>query len=84
MQLFQVQSSNVEAVGYDPLSSTLRVQFKNGSIYDYEAVPQQKFVGLLAAESTGKFLNAEIKPHHRFVKIDPLREAALTNTVLSA
>ncbi|MCQ2053510.1 MAG: KTSC domain-containing protein, partial [archaeon] len=41
-----VISSNLKAVGYDPLHSLLRIEFNNGSIYDYFGVPQSIYQGL--------------------------------------
>lgn len=36
-------STNVRAAGYDLLSNTLYVQFKNGGMYEYSNVPQPLF-----------------------------------------
>lgn len=56
-----VISSNLKAVGYDPLHSLLRIEFNNGSIYDYFGVPQSIYQGLKNAPSKGSF-------HHTFIR----------------
>ncbi|MER6911906.1 KTSC domain-containing protein [Streptomyces sp. NPDC000594] len=56
-----VVSSNLASVGYDPLSSTLEVQFTSGHIYQYAGVPESVFAGLMAAFSKGSYLDAHVK-----------------------
>lgn len=56
-----VMSSNLEAVGYDDATSTLAVQFKNGSTYRYDAVPLDVFQQLLTAPSVGAFYSSSIR-----------------------
>lgn len=60
-------SSNVAAVGYDADPKTLRVEFRNGSIYEYTGVPAQQFGELCAAPSVGRYHNESIKryPHRQ-------------------
>ena len=58
-ELTPVQSSNLEAVGYNDF--TLTVKFKNGSIYDYAGVPQAVAGELLTAVSIGAAFNAIIR-----------------------
>ena len=57
-----VESSNIEAVGYDRKTSTLRIIFQGNRAYDYPMFPEQEFKKLLEAESKGKFFNTRIKP----------------------
>lgn len=65
----RVQSSSVEAAGYDLKRRRLRIRFVRGSTYDYEAVPAKVFKDLLAAESKGRFVNWSIKPHYRYTRV---------------
>lgn len=67
-ELVPVTSSNVAAVGHR--GTDLFVRFRNGGLYRYEAVPAEVFRRLLAAESPGKFLNAEVKPFHVCRKLE--------------
>ncbi|HQS59997.1 MAG TPA: KTSC domain-containing protein [Gallionellaceae bacterium] len=62
-------SSQVIAHGYDAATSTLAVQYKNGGTYHYKAVPAKLYEELLAAESAGKFIHAEVKSVYEFVKM---------------
>ncbi len=66
MEMINVVSSNVAAVGYDEESQTLQVEFNNGSTYQYFDVPEDTYKGLLSAESVGKFLNQKVKGSYRY------------------
>jgi hypothetical protein len=61
-----VQSSNIFAIGHDPNSAVLTVQFKTkngdpGALYEYEAVPAEVFNAFMEAESPGRFFASEVK-----------------------
>jgi hypothetical protein len=49
-----VVSSNLRAVGYDPVSQTLRIEFHNGT-YEYYNVPEHVYRNLMSAPSKGRF-----------------------------
>ncbi len=66
-----VESGQIAAVGFDSAEKILAVQFKNGGLYHYHGVPQEKFAALMQAESVGKFHAQHIKGKHEFRKIDP-------------
>ncbi|ARU40010.1 hypothetical protein CCB80_02205 [Armatimonadetes bacterium Uphvl-Ar1] len=61
MNLTPVSSSNIDAIGYDKESRTLRIRFKNGSVYDYHGVPESTYAGLMSAASKGTYLNTHVK-----------------------
>lgn len=65
-----VESGNVKAVGYDPLSRTLGVQFHSGSTYHYADVPPEKHASLMAADSVGSHLHKTIKGQHASTQVD--------------
>ena len=69
MEMINVESSNIEAVGYDEDSSTLQVEFKNGGTYQYFDVPEQFFEGLRDADSVGRYLASVIKGSYRYSKV---------------
>lgn len=69
MEMTHVDSSNIEAVGYDEDSSTLQVEFKNGGIYQYFDVPENIYEGLRDADSVGKYLASIIKGSYRYSKV---------------
>jgi hypothetical protein len=70
MEMIPVDSSNIEAIGYDPESATLTIQFKKGgSVYEYYDVPQHEYDGLMAADSKGTYAHANIYKAYRQQKI---------------
>ena len=62
-------SSVVTAIRYDATSSTLRVIYVSGSVYDYKDVPEKVYKEMKEAFSKGEFLNKHIKPKYEFEKI---------------
>jgi len=60
MERTAIQSSNIISVGYEPESSTLEIEFKNG-IYQYFGVPQNAFEDLVNAGSKGTYFSQSIK-----------------------
>jgi hypothetical protein len=64
-----VESTSVTSVGYDPRSATLEIEFANGGVYQYFAVPRATWNRLRAADSIGRFVNFTIKPHHRYARL---------------
>ena len=69
MEMISVDSSNVRSVGFDDDSSTLQVEFLNGSLYQYFDVPRQIFDGLLAAGSVGSYLHNNVKGVYRYSRV---------------
>jgi hypothetical protein len=61
MEMIPVASSNIAAVGYDPETSEMDVQFLNGSVYRYFNVPESYFHDMLGASSKGSY-------HHHYIK----------------
>jgi len=62
-------SSVVAAIRYDASSSTLRVVYVSGAVYDYKKVPEQIYNEMKNAASKGEYLNKQIKPNYKFEKI---------------
>jgi hypothetical protein len=62
-------SSVVNTMTYNPASSTLRVVFVSGMVYDYENVPEKVYKAMKAATSKGTYLNRFIKGHYPFKKV---------------
>ena len=59
MKRIPIKSSHLKAVGYK--SEIMEVEFLNGGVYEYSEVPQEKYDGLMAAPSKGKYYNQYIK-----------------------
>lgn len=69
MERVSVSSSNIEAVGYDSENTTLEVEFKNGSVYQYFDVPEHVHEAFIASSSVGEYLASNIKGVYRFSKV---------------
>lgn len=67
-EMIYVDSSNVEAIGYDEDGQELHVQFLGGGYYIYHSVPREIFDGLTCAPSKGSYLNREVKGFYQFTK----------------
>jgi hypothetical protein len=70
MQMSPVKSTNIDSVGHDAATKTLRVKFKSGAIYDYADVPSDHHTKMLAAESPGTHLNTEIKGKFKHTRVE--------------
>ena len=67
--MIHVESSNVESIGFNESTQTLRVKFLSGSIYDYKNVPVMEFEQLKNAQSIGSYLNRNIKGNYAYEKV---------------
>jgi hypothetical protein len=69
-EMTYVDSSNIEAIGYDVAALELHVRFlKSGETYVYYAVEEWRYQEFMQADSKGKYLNAEIKPNYQCAKL---------------
>jgi len=65
-----VDSSNVEAIGYDAATQELHVRFlKSGETYVYYGVEVWVFQELMQADSKGTYLNTNIKRRYQYGKL---------------
>jgi len=69
MEMQFVDSSNIERIGYDSSSSTLRIEFKSNRTYDYSNVPENVFNELRQASSVGGYHAAHIKNSYPYTEI---------------
>ena len=69
VEMIQVSSSNIYAVGYDENNKIVHVQFLNNSVYIYKGVPQQEYYGLLNAPSVGSYLNQNYKNVYPYERV---------------
>lgn len=60
-----VQSTVVRSVGHDSATNVLEVEWVDGSVYRYFAVPATVYADLINASSIGAFINSRIKPKYR-------------------
>lgn len=61
VQRVPIRSSMLASIGHDPFTSILEMEFRNGSIYRYFAVPRTVFERLIAAPSKGIYVNRFIR-----------------------
>ncbi len=60
MELQALDSTLVEAAGYDMAMEELEVIFTSGRTYRYVQVPRRIYEALLAADSKGQFMHAQV------------------------
>lgn len=56
-------------VGYDPVESTLELEFTSGRIYQYGEVPEETYRELMATDSMGQYFLEYIEDHYPYVRI---------------
>lgn len=59
-KLTPVESSMIQAVGYNRKERLLEVVFDSGRTYCYEDVPPAVYKALIAADSKGRYMLSEI------------------------
>jgi hypothetical protein len=76
--LDSVESKQIHAIGHNPKTNTLRIQFRAksgpGSVYDYANFTAEQFAEFKAAESIGTYFGQHIKNEtekHPFTKVAP-------------
>lgn len=69
VDVIRVESTSLQAVGYDEATRVLYVQFRAGGIYAYQAVPASIYNDLLRAPSVGRFFNEMIRDRFPFQEI---------------
>jgi len=65
MDMIPVSSRAISAVGYDPITRRMKIQFQQGQTYDFCNVPQHVFEGLLHAGSKGTYYNDHIRDRYQ-------------------
>jgi hypothetical protein len=69
-EMIFVDSSNIEAIGYDVHTQELHIKFlKSGETYVYYAVEEFVFQELQQSDSKGIFLNTRIKQNYQCGKL---------------
>lgn len=78
MLLVSVVSSDIAAMGYDPATFEMQIQFQTGRVYSYPSFPLSMYQALMAAPSKGKFFAQFIKKVYPATRLD----AATPSTVM--
>jgi len=63
-------STVVSSIHYNAATSTLRVMFVSGMIYEYENVPEEIYKELKKSSSKGTYLNQHIKGTYDYKKLN--------------
>ena len=66
MQWTDIKSTALTAIGYDAAARLLRIQFKDGSTYQYHDVPPHVYATLMEADSKGGHFNIAIRPRYPY------------------
>lgn len=69
MRRYRIDSSAISAVGYDEASRTLELEFAGGAVYDYDGVPPDEVLGLLEAESRGRYFDERIRGPYPYRRV---------------
>lgn len=65
----RVESSSIDAIGYDSATCRLYVRFVGSRTYVYEDVPESVYDEFMAADSKGRFHNFEIKNAYSYRRL---------------
>ncbi|HYH11471.1 MAG TPA: KTSC domain-containing protein [Thermomicrobiales bacterium] len=63
-----VESSTLHSVGYDPVESILELEFHDGRLYQYSAVPEEIYRELMAADSKGRYFLTYIQDQYPYAR----------------
>ena len=69
VEMQPVESSNIEAIGYDELEQALYVTFHSSGAYRYTGVSLETYNELMEAPSKGRYLAENIKGRYSYEKI---------------
>ena len=69
MRRVSVESSAIASVGYDRATSVLEIEFLDGDVYQYFAVPRRVHQELLAADSMGRYFQTQIRERYGYQRI---------------
>jgi len=66
-----VKSSNVNALGYDPATKRMAVQFKGGKTYHYHGVDAKTAEEVSTSQSIGSAVNSrQVKGGYKYERIE--------------
>ncbi len=69
MDMVNVNSSNIQAIGYDDEEEVLAIEFHSGMLYHYSGVSQTTFEELRDASSVGRYFNTNIRGDYPYQKM---------------
>jgi hypothetical protein len=70
-----IGSSVIDKVSYDISSETLIVKFLSGTVWCYYEVPEDAYIELVSASSSGKYFNLNIRDKYASSKLSKSKKA---------
>ncbi|MBM7699261.1 KTSC domain-containing protein [Kurthia huakuii] len=67
--MIPVESSKIQAIGYEASPMILRVEFHKDGVFEYYGVPELVYNDLMEADSHGTYFTRSIKDRYRYVKV---------------
>ncbi len=64
-----VISSMLVSIGYEQETETLQIEFKDGTIFNYEKVPFDVYTNMMDSASIGSFYHKNIKSKYLSTKL---------------
>ena len=62
MERQPISSSNIISAGYDPVTQTLEIEFRQNVVWQYTNFPENMWYEFLGAPSQGKYFHSQILP----------------------
>ena len=69
MEMIQVESSHIRAIGYDDAEAKLEIEFKDGVAYEYYGVPRHVYDELMSAASPGSYAHRNVYSNYQQQRI---------------
>lgn len=69
MKRVEIESSNIQSVGYDLDKHILEVEFLSGAVYNYFKVPNKTYKEFMNAKSKGKYFYKNIRESFKYKKV---------------
>ena len=76
MQRIPVKSTTLAALAYHGSLWQLELEFRNGSVYLYSAVPEHTYQELLQASSKGQYFNRNIRGRFPTTRTSPIERTS--------
>ena len=65
-----VESSQINAVGYNSAAQKMRIEFSKGAVYEYSNVPQEVYFTLVSAPSVGRYFAQAVKYSFAYERVE--------------
>ena len=69
MERVRVQSDSLKSVGYDSMTETLEVQFRDGGVFQYYSVPEFLFQRLVRKGAKNAYFEDRVRRQFKFRRV---------------